>query len=95
LLGTVWDWTCLALLASGLVREDPALPIAWRRACVEHARLPLARLVTIGRRTGMVDAATWLGRLEAVDRGLDETAGGGGAPDTSGPQLRQHPERRD
>ena len=75
--------------------RDTQLPIAWRRACVEHARLPLARLVTIGRRTGRVDAAMWLGRLEAVDRQLDETAWGGRASDASGPQVRQHPERRD
>jgi hypothetical protein len=75
--------------------RDPALPITWRRACVEHARLPLARLVTIGRRTGRIDAAIWLGRIEAVDRQLDETAACDGRSDGTGAQARHRPDRSD
>lgn len=51
---------------------DPALPHAWRSACVEHACLPFARLVSLARRTGRVDMATWRRRLDEAERRLAE-----------------------
>jgi hypothetical protein len=64
--------------------EDTELPIAWRRACLEHARLPLARLVTIARRTGRVDAAIWHARIETVDRLVYAAEGCGGPSGAAG-----------
>jgi hypothetical protein len=49
---------------------DPALPRPWRRACLEHACLPLARIVSIGRRTGRVDAAAWQRRVDEAEQRL-------------------------
>ena len=51
---------------------DPALPRYWRSVCLEHACLPLARLVSIGRRTGRVDAAAWRRRVDDAQRRLAE-----------------------
>ncbi len=49
---------------------DPALPRPWRSACLEHACLPLARVVSLGRRTGRVDAAAWHRRVDEAERQL-------------------------
>lgn len=49
---------------------DPALPRPWRSACLEHACLPLARIVSLARRTGRVDAAAWCRRVDEAERQL-------------------------
>lgn len=51
---------------------DPALPLPWRSACLEHACLPLARLVSLARRTGRVDAGVWRRRVDEAERQLAE-----------------------
>ena len=51
---------------------DPALPRDWRSACLEHACLPLARIVSLGRRTGRVDAALWRRRVDEAEQRLAE-----------------------
>jgi hypothetical protein len=51
---------------------DPALPRSWRSACVEHACLPLARIVSLGRRTGRVDATVWRRRVDEAELRLAE-----------------------
>jgi hypothetical protein len=58
--------------------SDPVLPKAWRSACLEHACLPLARLVSIARRTGRVDVAGWRRRVDEAERRLAEAEGCGG-----------------
>ena len=53
---------------------DPALPLPWRSACVEHACLPFARLVSLARRTGRVDAGMWQRRIDDAERRLADVA---------------------
>jgi hypothetical protein len=59
--------TLAVLLEAAL---DPTLPRPWRSACLEHACLPLARIVSLARRTGRVDAAAWRRRVDEAERQL-------------------------
>jgi hypothetical protein len=52
---------------------DPALPRPWRSACLEHACLPLARIDSLARRTGRVDAGEWRRRVDEAERQLART----------------------
>jgi hypothetical protein len=50
--------------------DDPMLPLSWCEACLEHACLPMARLMSWGRRSARIDPATLQARLEAVSQRL-------------------------
>jgi hypothetical protein len=49
---------------------DPGLPLPWRSACLEHACLPFARLISLARRTGRVDTGVWQRRIDDAERQL-------------------------
>lgn len=53
--------------------EDPALPWAWRHACLDHVARPWARLRTLGRSSGGPGGATadaWQWRIAAAGERL-------------------------